>query len=159
MSIRNRQIELDPSGIFGGGVARCPRVLLVDDSEDDLDLAMLTLRALPQRPEVRVARDGLEALAMMREGERRPGLVLLDLKMPRMDGVGVLRERREDEALRKIPVIVFSTSAADWDIDESYDLGANGYMVKPSEMDRLDKMLGDLLRVFCEHLHTSPSLR
>lgn len=150
---------MEPSGIFGGGTPRCPCVLLVDDSEDDLDLAMHALRTLPQKPEVRIARDGVEALELMRSDDRKPGLVLLDLKMPRMDGVGVLRERRGDDALRKIPVIVFSTSAADWDIDESYDLGANGYMVKPSEMDRLDAMLGDLLRVFCEHLHTSPSLR
>ena len=152
-------VRSNPSGDSGGGGTRVPCVLLVDDSEDDVDLALMALRTLPQRPEVRVARDGVEALELMRSGDPKPGLVLLDLNMPRLDGAGVLRERRQDGALRKIPVVVFSTSAADWDVDQSYDLGANGYMVKPLEVDRLDAMLGDLLRVFFEHLRTPPSLR
>ena len=128
------------------------RVLLVDDSDDDLELAMLTLRTLPDRPEVLVARDGVEALEVLRAAGRPPGLVLLDLQMPRLDGAGVLRERRADEALRRIPVVVFSTSAADWDVERSYDLGANAYLVKPAEVDHLERVLGDVLRVFLDHV-------
>lgn len=110
-------------------------------AEDDPNDAELTLTALAQNKllnEVVVVRDGAEALDYLhRRGSHaerplgNPAVVLLDLKMPKIDGLEVLRQIRADPALRRTPVVVLTSSREERDLVASYDLGVNGYVVKP----------------------------
>ncbi len=114
-------------------------ILLVDDSSAD---AELTRRALYQaQPEHTLHHvcDGVEAMEFLRQEGKftaapRPSFILLDLNMPRMDGRAVLQELKDDDSLRKIPVVILSTSNHDSDIHSAYELHANAYVVKPSEL-------------------------
>lgn len=116
-----------------------PPILLVEDNPVDVDL---TLRAFKRRKlanEVLVARDGEEALAWIprwESGEERPAVILLDLKMPRVDGLTVLRELKSHPLLQSIPVVILTTSKEDKDVLAAYELGANSYIVKPVEFDK-----------------------
>ena len=113
-------------------------ILLVEDNPVDVDL---TLRAFARRKLVNpvlVARDGEEALAWIprwEAGEPLPAVILLDLNMPRVDGLTVLRELKAHPALHRIPVVILTTSKEDRDINSAYDLGANSYIVKPVNFD------------------------
>ena len=111
-------------------------ILLVDDNPADLDLTIDALAQSPWRIHVSTVSDGAEAMAYLyREGKYseaiRPHLVLLDLNLPRKDGRAVLADMKSKPALRRIPVVVFSTSQARKDIESSYELGANSYVSKP----------------------------
>ena len=114
-------------------------ILLVEDNPMDVDL---TLRALARRRlanEVQVARDGEEALAWIprwEAGEPWPAVILLDLKLPRVDGLEVLRQLKQHPTLRVIPVVVLTTSAEHGDVQSAYALGANSYIVKPVEFEK-----------------------
>jgi len=107
-------------------------ILLV---EDDPDHELLTIRALKKSNivnEVRVARDGEEALdALFGPAAVRPQLVLLDLKLPKVEGLEVLRRIREDENTRMLPVVVLTSSDEERDVVRSYKLGVNSYIRKP----------------------------
>jgi CheY-like chemotaxis protein len=112
------------------------QILLVEDNPADVDLARETLTDSKLLPEIHVVADGMEAMAFLRkEGEYRgvprPDLVLLDLNLPRKDGREVLAEVKTDPALRRIPVVILSSSQAERDVIESYDLHANAYVTKP----------------------------
>jgi two-component system, response regulator len=113
-------------------------ILLAEDSDADAELTLRALRKGNLVNKVVRVRDGVEALEyLFREGEflKRPGgnpkLVLLDMKMPRLGGLDVLRRMRGDEHTKFIPVVVLTSSAEDRDIIESYHLGVNSYLVKP----------------------------
>jgi len=109
-------------------------ILLVDDSPDDVALTLRAFRTNNITNKVDVAPDGEEALKyMLREGERRPKpvLILLDINLPKVNGLEVLRRIRADERTRHLPVVMLSTSSEDRDIVQSYDLGANSYVRKP----------------------------
>jgi two-component system response regulator len=113
-------------------------ILLAEDSDADAELTLRALRKGNLVNKVLRVRDGVEALEyLFREGEfaDRPGsypkLVLLDMKMPRLGGLDVLRRLRADERTKFIPVVVLTSSAEDRDIIESYHLGVNSYLVKP----------------------------
>ena len=118
--------------------ADVPAILLAEDNPND---AELTLEALAQHNlanRVTVVRDGVEAMEYLRctgsHADRSPCLpavVLLDIKMPRKDGLEVLREIRSDPALRRTPVVILTSSKEEQDILTSYDLGVNAYVVKP----------------------------
>jgi CheY-like chemotaxis protein len=116
-----------------------PPILLVEDNPVDVDL---TRRAFARRKllnPVEVARDGEEALAWIPRwlaGEPKPAVILLDLNMPRVDGLSVLRQLKAHPALQRIPVVVLTTSKDDRDISAAYDLGANSYIVKPVEFTK-----------------------
>jgi chemotaxis family two-component system response regulator Rcp1 len=115
-------------------------VLLVEDSAGDVRLTQEALKDAKVLINLRVARDGVDAMAfLMREGEYaqapRPDLVLLDLNLPRKDGREVLREIKENPALKSIPVVVLTTSASEGDILRSYLLHANCYITKPVNLD------------------------
>ena len=109
-------------------------ILLVEDNPVDVEL---TLRAFARRKmanPVEVARDGEEVLAMMdrwEAGDFPPVAILLDLKLPRVDGLEVLRRLKTHERFRSLPVVVLTSSAEDRDIETAYRLGANSYIVKP----------------------------
>lgn len=116
-------------------------ILLIEDSPSDAHLAQRALANCSINCNVSHAKDGVEALEMLRrEGDYfdypRPDLIFLDLNMPRKDGRQVLEELRNDEALSSIPVVVLTTSSDDIDIQETYRLGTNSYIVKPVELQR-----------------------
>ena len=114
------------------------RVLLVDDSPRDTELALTALQAHNLANEVIALRDGEEALDYLyRRGDfaqRPPGdpaVILLDLKMPKIDGIEVLRQIKSDATLKMIPVVVMTSSREEQDLLNSYKLGVNAYVVKP----------------------------
>jgi CheY-like chemotaxis protein len=120
-------------------------ILLVEDNPADVDLTRLALRDVPLMPRVHVAGDGVEALAFLRkEGPHgsapRPDLILLDLNMPRMNGRELLAQIKGDPDLRRIPVVILTTSDAEADIVSSYDLHANCFLTKPGDLDEFDQV-------------------
>jgi len=112
-------------------------ILLVEDNSRDEALTLRALRKCNVANEVIVARDGVEALDYLfgedEDGEHRPlpQLILLDLKLPRVDGLDVLKGVRENERTRMLPVVVFTSSSEQEDIVKSFNLGANSYVRKP----------------------------
>jgi CheY-like chemotaxis protein len=114
-------------------------ILLVEDNPMDVDL---TLRAFKRRRvtnTIQVARDGEEALAWLprwEAGEPWPAVILLDLKLPKVDGLEVLRQIKQHRTLCVIPVVVLTTSEESADVHASYQLGANSYIVKPVEFEK-----------------------
>ena len=123
-------------------------ILLVEDSDADAELVVRALRKSNVVNHVMRLRDGVEALDFVfREGiysERKgaqPRLILLDLKMPRLGGIDVLRRLKSDEAQRVIPVVVLTSSAEERDVVESYRLGVNSYLVKPVEFSSFTNVI------------------
>jgi len=121
--------------------ARPVEILLVEDDEGDVLLTTEALEATEFTNNMHVARNGEEALRFLRrEGGHadapRPDIVLLDLNLPRVDGREVLAQVKADDDLRRIPIVVLTTSEAEEDILRSYDLHANAYVTKPVDFDR-----------------------
>lgn len=120
-------------------------ILLADDDPDDRMLAKEALEESRLANQLHFVEDGEELLDYLyRRGayadpasSPRPGLILLDLNMPRKDGREALREIKSSPELRPIPVLVFTTSRSQQDIDQSYDLGVNAFLTKPDSMDEL----------------------
>lgn len=116
-------------------------ILLVEDDPNDVLLAQRALIRSRITTRVVVARDGAEALARLlgtgefAEQPLRPVLVLLDLKLPKVHGLEVLRRLRQEERTRRLPIVILSSSREESDLTHSYDLGANSYVVKPVELD------------------------
>jgi CheY-like chemotaxis protein len=113
-------------------------ILLAEDNPKDIELTIEALAGYKLVNQITVARDGVEALEYLRrEGKFRkrspgnPAVVLLDIKMPRMDGLEVLREIRADPALKMVPVVMLTSSREEQDLLRSYELGINAYVVKP----------------------------
>jgi chemotaxis family two-component system response regulator Rcp1 len=116
-------------------------ILLVEDNPGDVRLTIEALKEGKVRNNLAIAKDGVEALVYLRrEGSHananRPDLILLDLNLPRKDGREVLAEIKEDPVLRRIPVVVLTTSKAEEDILRTYDLHANCYITKPVDLDQ-----------------------
>ncbi len=124
-----------------GNAPRTVRILLVEDNPGDVRLAREAFLEAGTPVQLCAVSNGIEALAYLRreEGyadEARPDLILLDLNMPRMDGRQTLREIKRDPALRSIPVLILTTSQAESDITQCYDLHANCYIAKPVDLDQ-----------------------
>ncbi|HVS07965.1 MAG TPA: response regulator [Candidatus Dormibacteraeota bacterium] len=116
------------------------QILLVEDNPGDVRLTREALKEAKFRNKVEVVGDGVEALAYLRRqgqysGAMRPHLIMLDLNLPRMDGREVLAAIKKDEDLRRIPVVVLSSSEAESDIARAYELHANAYVTKPVDID------------------------
>lgn len=116
--------------------------LLVDDDEDDREIFCLALNQVDPSVNCLTASDGLAALSILKERSFVPDYIFLDLNMPRMDGKECLREIRKQKHLADIPVIIFSTSSADKEKEETKRLGANSFIVKPP-----------LVSILAENLH------
>lgn len=114
-------------------------ILLVEDTPGDLELALRALKKAKLSNRIQVARDGAEALEFIfcegahagRKIESGPKVILLDLKLPKVDGIEVLRRVKEDARTKTIPVVVLTSSREQKDVVESYRLGVNSYIVKP----------------------------
>lgn len=129
-----------------------PSVLLVEDNLDDQALALRALRRSDIRAPVIVANDGEEALDYMfgtgayagRDFRERPALVLLDLKLPKVDGLDVLRRLREDQRTRTQPIVVLTTSNEESDLRNSYQLHVNSYLRKPVSSEQYDDVMREI---------------
>ena len=136
------------------------KILLAEDNANDVELTLAALRGNRVANEVIVVRDGAKALDYLyRRGEfvdrsaDHPALILLDLKMPKVDGLEVLKTVKSDDALRSIPVVVLTSSREEQDLVRSYDLGVNAYVVKPvafNEFQEAVKVLGQFWAVVNE---------
>ena len=122
-------------------------ILLVEDNPDDAELTMRALKKNNLTNNILHLQDGEEALNYLfsnGRGPNLPKLILLDIKMPKVDGIEVLKRIKSDEQIRIIPVVLLTSSKEERDIIESYKLGANAYIVKPVEFDKFVKTVSEL---------------
>ena len=141
-------------------------ILMADDDADDRRLTQDALEDGRLANEVRFVQDGEELMVYLRQEGKyagagaanapRPGLILLDLNMPRKDGRTALKEIKSDPVLRQIPVVILTTSKADEDVYKSYDLGVNSYIVKPVTFDALVDILQTLEKYWFEIVELPP---
>lgn len=126
-------------------------ILLVEDNPHDLELTLIALSKSQLANEVVVARDGAEALDYLhRRGDfatrqlGSPAVILLDLKLPKVDGLEVLKDIRQTDALKSVPVVMLTSSKEEQDVVRSYQLGVNAYVVKPVDFNEFVRAIGDL---------------
>jgi CheY-like chemotaxis protein len=126
-------------------------ILLVEDNPHDLELTLIALSKSQLANEVVIARDGAEALEyLLCKGEfsgrqaGNPAVVLLDLKLPKVDGLEVLKEIRSTKGLSSIPVVMLTSSKEEQDLLRSYELGVNAYVVKPVDFNEFVRAIADL---------------
>lgn len=127
-------------------------ILLVEDNPDDAMLAMLALKESHVVNNITHLKDGAEALDyIFHQGpyaglpeDSHPKVILLDIKMPKVNGIEVLRKVKADEKTKEIPVVVFTSSDEDPDVAECYKLGVNSYVVKPLDFDQFKKAIADI---------------
>jgi CheY-like chemotaxis protein len=138
-------------------------ILLVEDNPDDEELTLLSLRKHHLGHEIVVVRDGVEAVDFLfgagqyagRDVSRAPTVILLDLKLPKLDGLGVLKRLRANEHTRMLPIVVLTSSSQDADVLASYSLGANSYVRKPVEFGAFVEAVGNL-GLYWVHLNRPP---
>lgn len=129
-----------------------PPILLVEDNPLDVDLTLRAFQRCKLANPILVARDGEEALAWVprwESGETKPAVILLDLKLPKIDGLAVLKSLKAHAVLRRIPVVVLTTSGEDCDIQAAYDLGANSYIIKPVGFDNFMNVAQQIELYWC----------
>jgi two-component system response regulator len=127
-------------------------ILLIEDNPNDAELTVRALKKHHLANRIYVAEDGAQALDILfargkyspRESAVLPKIVLLDLKLPKIGGLEVLREIKSDERTKKVPVVVVTSSCEDPDIKEAYNLGANSYVVKPVDFEQFFEAMGNL---------------
>jgi len=126
-----------------------PRILLVEDDQEDVVLIRKAIQELKFIPQMDIVKDGQECMDYLRKAGQyaavtSPDIVLLDLNMPRKDGREVLLEMRADQRLKKIPVIILTTSESGVDINKAYELGANCYINKPVDFAQVQKVVEEI---------------
>ncbi|HZI31386.1 MAG TPA: response regulator [Candidatus Binatia bacterium] len=127
-------------------------ILIVEDSQDDLDMTLRALRKANLANRIQVARDGAEALEFIfcqgshavRKMENGPRMILLDLKLPKISGIEVLKRIKTDPRTRTIPVVVLTSSREQPDVSECYKLGVNSYIVKPVDFEGFSAAVQEL---------------
>ncbi len=134
-------------------------ILLVDDNPMDVELTQLAFRKSRLTNPIEVARDGEEALAWIPRwaaGEPTPVVILLDINMPRVNGLEVLQAMRAHPVSQRLPVVVLTTSSTSHDIDAAYRSGANSYIVKPVDFDKF-RVVAAQIELFWTALNVPPS--
>jgi two-component system response regulator len=127
-------------------------ILIVEDTPQDLELTLRALRKSNLANNIHAARDGAEAVEFIfcegphadRKIQDGPKVILLDLKLPKIDGIEVLRRVKSDSRTKSIPVVVLTSSKEQKDVVESYQLGVNSYIVKPVDFERFASAVGEL---------------
>lgn len=127
-------------------------ILLVEDKDSDAEMTIRALKKNNLANKLHHVKDGAEAMDFIfaqgkysdRKVENGPKVIILDLKMPKVNGIEVLRKIKGDERTKKIPVVVLTSSKEDPDMQSCYDLGVNSYVVKPVEFDEFHKVISDL---------------
>jgi two-component system response regulator len=127
-------------------------ILIVEDTPQDLELTLRALRKANLTNRIHVARDGAEAIEFIfcegahsaRNIDNGPKVILLDLKLPKIDGIEVLRRVKGDSRTKDIPVVVLTSSKEQKDVVDSYQLGVNSYIVKPVNFERFTSAVGNL---------------
>jgi len=153
---------IDDAAAYPEVEAQPIEVLLVEDDPGDVQLTKEAFEEHKVRNRLTVVSDGVDALAYLRRDPSvypdavRPDLILLDLNLPRRDGREVLEEIKGDEDLRRIPVVVLTTSAADEDIMRSYNLHANAYVTKPVDFDRFITVVRQIDEFFVSVVRLPP---
>ncbi|GAA0947263.1 response regulator [Virgisporangium aurantiacum] len=153
---------IDDAAAYPEVEAQPIEVLLVEDDPGDVQLTKEAFEEHKVRNRLTVVSDGVDALAYLRRDPSvypdavRPDLILLDLNLPRRDGREVLEEIKGDEDLRRIPVVVLTTSAADEDIVRSYNLHANAYVTKPVDFDRFIAVVRQIDEFFVSVVRLPP---
>ena len=136
-------------------------ILVVEDNPDDEEFTLRALKRANVTNRIVVVRDGAEAVDYLfgtgafagRDPNDRPAVVLLDLKLPKLGGIEVLQRMRDDESLKRVPVVMLTSSSEESDLARSWDLGVNAYVVKPVDVDQFFtavKTLGQFWAVFNE---------
>lgn len=136
-------------------------ILLIEDNQNDADLAIRALRKKNLANHLLHLEDGEQALEFLYAEENQnniPKVILLDLKMPKVDGIQVLRQLKSDPKKKSIPVVVLTSSKEDNDIVESYQLGVNAYIVKPVDFDKFSEAIAKL-GFFWVVLNQGPSFK
>jgi CheY-like chemotaxis protein len=142
--------------------ARPVEILLVEDDPGDVLITREAIDSSKVANNLSVASNGEEALAYLRrehpyEQATRPGLILLDLNLPRLDGREVLAVVKEDPDLRRIPIVILTTSSADEDVVRSYDLHANAYVTKPVDFEQFMSVVRQIDEFFVSIVTLPPS--
>jgi CheY-like chemotaxis protein len=141
-------------------------ILMADDDADDRRLTKEALEESRLANGIRFVEDGEELMDYLRHAGKyaapndspRPGLILLDLNMPRYDGRAALKEIKNDPDLRQIPIVILTTSKADEDVYRSYDLGVNSYIVKPVTFEALVDILQTIEKYWIEIVELPPEV-
>ena len=128
------------------------KILLVEDNPNDVELTLHALRASNLANDIKVVRDGAEALDFImcrgafseRDIRDGPSVILLDLKLPKVDGIEVLRQAKADPRTKAIPIVILTSSTQDKDIVESYQLGVNSYIAKPVDFQQFTESVRQL---------------
>lgn len=118
-------------------------ILLVEDNSDDVELTLEAFSGV-NLLQIIVARDGVEALALLSSEMALPQLILLDLKLPKMSGLEILRQVRTNPRTRRLPVVILTSSKEESDLVSSYDLGVNSYVRKPVDFNEFTKAVSQL---------------
>lgn len=129
-----------------------PYIVLADDNENDIKLTTATLKRVSLVLDVKTLPDGVELLEFLhRRGayaggpEHQPAIILLDIKMPKLNGLEVLERIKGNPAFKSIVVVMFTSSVVESDIESAYQLGANGYVVKPVDFQKFHEIIGKLI--------------
>lgn len=130
-----------------------PRVLVVEDNPVDVQILQHAFSTAEVALEIDVADDGESAMDLLQKQSQSaqtplPGLVILDLNLPKMSGLEVLREMRNNQRLKRIPVVVMSSSRSERDVNSAYDSGANLYVRKPNDLDNVERLIQAIVQVW-----------
>ena len=129
-------------------MAMTDTIIIIDDNRDDIEITRIALEEIGRKEKVEAATDGYQAMKRLRGKEDLPALILLDLKMPGMSGFDCLREIRDDERLKPIPVVVVTSSSLESDRRESIEAGANSFLCKSIDIDHFGRTLNTELQRF-----------